>query len=154
MSDVRDPLLDDLSDAWRAWDPVPEDLCDRILTALAVADLDDAYELLTLTTRSDSLLGARASGDDRTLIEFQAEGVQVLVRVVETTGHGRRIDGWVEPGGLLAVTLGQGDSATPGHVTSASRFEFDLVPHGLSRLELELADGGDTRRFRTPHFEI
>lgn len=154
MPDTRDPLLDALAEGWRAWDPMPADLSDRILTALAVAGLDDDHELLTLVTRSESLLGARASGDDRTLIEFQADGVQVLVRVVETTGHGRRIDGWVEPGGLLAVTLGQGEDRLSGRVTSASRFGFDAVPRGLGQLELELTEGDGTRRVRTPHFEI
>lgn len=154
MPDVRDPLLDDLARAWRQWDPMPADLPDRILTALALADLDDAHELLTLTTRSDDLLGARSSGDDRTLIEFQADGVQVLVRVVEVAGRGHRVDGWVEPGRLLHVAVRQGGDARVGRVTSASRFEFDALPRGLGRLELELADGDARRRLRTPHFEI
>lgn len=154
MPDHRDPLLDDLAAVWLARDPMPADLPDRILTTLAMADLDDHYELLTLTTRSETLLGARGSGDDRTLIEFQAEGVSVLVRVGETSPTGRRLDGWVEPAALLEVTVSQGDSAHIGRVSSASRFEFDAVPLGLSRLELELTQGDGVRRFRSPHFEI
>jgi len=154
VSDNREPLLDELARGWSTWDPMPADLPDRILTAIALADVDDAYELLTLTTRSDSLLGARGNADDRTLIEFQADGVQVLVRVGEASGTGRRLDGWVEPAGLLGVTLRQADAASTGRVTSASRFEFDAVPHGLSRLELELADADSVRKFRSPHFEI
>lgn len=153
MPDRRDPLLDHLAGAWRGWDPMPGDLPDRILTAIAMAHLDADHELLTLTTRSDRLLGARGSADDRTLIEFSADGVQVLLRVVETTGSGSRIDGWVEPDGLVRATLTQASVAHEGRVTSASRFEFESVPHGLSRLELELTDGRTTRRLRTPHFD-
>lgn len=154
MPDSRDPLLDDLAAAWRARDPMPDDLPDRILTALAMADLDADHELLTLTQRSESLLGARSSSDDRTLIEFQADGVQVLLRIALANGHGGRIDGWVEPGGLRGVTLLHGDDSVPGQVTSGGRFEVSQVPPGLARLELELTDGDSTRRLRSPHFEI
>lgn len=154
MSDLpRDPLLDELADGWQRWDPMPDDLPDRILVSLAMADLDADYELLTLTTRSDHLLGARASGDDRTLLEFTADGFQVLVRVVDAEG-GRRIDGWVEPGGLAYVLLTQDRKRLTGHVASASRFLFERIPAGLSQLEFVVKSVNGTRRFRSPHVEI
>lgn len=149
----RDRLLDDLAAAWSAWDPMPPDLPDRILTAVAMDGLDAAYELLTLVGRSDSLLGARSAGDDRTLIEFTANGVHVLVRVAEDES-GRRIDGWVEPGRLESVTLTVNDVSFPGRLTSASRFSTEGLPAGLAALELRLVDGARERRFRSPHFEI
>lgn len=120
MPDVRDPLLDDLARAWRQWDPMPADLPDRILTALALADLDDAHELLTLTTRSDDLLGARSSGDDRTLIEFQADGVrgpgEGEPRVLQDVLGG----GGVEPVGPHDLPQHRGEG--PDEVVEGPRF--------------------------------
>lgn len=150
----RDPLFDDLAAAWSRWDPMPDDLPDRILTAVAMADLDTAYELLTLVARSDSLLGSRAGVDGRTIIEFTADGVHIGVRVADGE-QGRRIDGWVEAARIASVEVFIDGMPQGGRVTSASRFELDGLPSGLAALEIELTDtGGAPRRFRSPHFEI
>lgn len=149
----RDPLLEDLAAGWASWDPMPAGLPDRILTAIAMDGLDADYELLTLVSRSEHLLGVRANDNDRTLIEFSADGVAVLVRVA-TTASGRRLDGWVDPGPLAAVTLTLDGYTHAARVTSGSRFEVDGLPSGLAQLELDLVADGATRRFRSPHFEI
>lgn len=152
MSD-RDPLLGELAAAWRAWDPMPPELPDNILTAIAMDDIDVAYELLTLVERSESLLGVRSSADGRTLIEFSANGVHVLLRVAEDE-TGRRVDGWVEPGRLTSATLTVAKSEHVARVSSASRFEVDALPPGLASLSIDLIDGTEARRFLSPHFEI
>lgn len=150
----RDPLLDELADAWQTWDPMPADLPDRILTAVAMRDLDADFEVLTLLSRSDSLLGARSDPDDRTLIEFQAHGFSVLVRIVESTPGRHRLDGWCTPASLVSVRYGQDGRETPARVVSASRFEADDVTPGLTHLVVEVSDDRGVRHFRSPHFEI
>lgn len=152
MSD-RDPMLSELAAAWQAWDPMPPDLPDVILTAIAMEGLDEAYELLTLVERSENLLGVRSSGDGRTLIEFSANGVHVLLRVAEDEA-GRRVDGWVEPGRLTSVTITVAQTERVARILSPSRFEVDALPPGLASLSIDLVDGADPRRFRSPHFEI
>lgn len=149
----RDPLLDRVAALWRARDPMPADLPDRVLARLATDAIDLEYELLTLASRSDAALGARAGDDTQVLLEFRTPGCTVLVRVT-AEGATRRIDGWCEPAELTGVTLTRDGATWTAEVRSASRFVLTGIPPGLCRLDLDLAGAPTTRRLRTPQVEI
>lgn len=138
---------------WEAVDPVPADLVDRMVAAVAVEDLTREYALLTLV-EGVALSAVRGESDTLTL-QFSDGRTSVLLHVSETDAGTRRIDGWVDAT-ALAVRLAQGDrewSADPGE---SGRFAFEEVPAGMSRIRLVIRedDAGGLREFETSQFEV
>ncbi len=138
---------------WEHLDPVPVDLVDRMVAAVAVADLSREYALLTLVEGAH-LAAVRGEADTATL-QFSNGAVTVLLHVSATEDGRRRIDGWVD-GGVLAVRLAQGDRDFTAELGESGRFAFDAVPPGLTKVRLAVrADGDDAvREFMTPQFEV
>lgn len=136
---------------WEDVDPVPADMVDRMVAAVAVEDLSREYALLTLVEGS---LGAVRGESDTATLQFSDGTTSVLLHVTATEGGGRRVDGWVDAS-ALAIRLAQGDrewSAEPGE---HGRFAFEDVTPGVSRLRLVVRDaGGELRDFQTPQFEV
>lgn len=136
---------------WEDVDPVPADMVDRMVAAVAVEDLSREYALLTLVEGS---LGAVRGESDTATLQFSDGTTSVLLHVTATEGGGRRVDGWVDAS-ALAIRLAQGDrewSAEPGE---HGRFAFEDVTPGMSRLRLVVRDaGGELRDFQTPQFEV
>lgn len=136
---------------WEEVDPVPADLIDRMVAAVAVEDLSREYALLTLV--DGSLAAVRGETDSATL-QFSDGDTSVLLHVTATEEGGRRVDGWVDAT-VLAIRLSQGErewSAEPGE---HGRFAFEDVTAGVSRLRLVVRDaGGELRDFQTPQFEV
>ncbi|MFT4230716.1 MAG: hypothetical protein QM602_10540 [Microbacterium sp.] len=139
---------------WEERDPVPADLVDRMVAAVAVEDLTREYALLTLV-ESAEFAAVRGEHDTLTL-QFSDGKTSILLHVSETDAGGRRVDGWVDAA-ALAVRLAQGErewSADPGE---SGRFAFDALPAGLTRIRLVIRDGdedGGLREFETSQFEI
>lgn len=154
---VRDPLLDDLAEAWSHHDPVPPGLVDRMLRTvhgeLAADPLDTEYELLVLTSSSDRLVGARTDTGPVTL-QFDADELQLLVRVRRISNTECRIDGWVTPAGSLAVSAVQGIRRTEAVVTAPGRFEFPTLRREPTRLVLSTSSDGAGTRLGTAVFEL
>ncbi|MBK8460301.1 MAG: hypothetical protein WAS07_09120 [Micropruina sp.] len=152
----RDSLFLALKSAYEANDPIPEGLVDRLLTALAVEDLDLEYELLTMVHRSSQLAGTRGGNDDKLVMEFSAAGVTLMLRISPIDANHRRIDGWVSPAQPLTASLWQDAATVESAVGAHGRFEFDFVPRGLTRLDLLQPGTGSSRStaFRTTLFEI
>ncbi len=138
---------------WEHVDPMPADLVDRMVAAVAVADLSREYALLTLVEGAQ-LTEVRGEADTATL-QFSDGKVSVLLHVSATDDGRRRIDGWVD-GAVLAVRLAQGEREFAAELGDSGRFAFDAVPPGLSRVRLAVrADGeADLREFMTPQFEV
>ena len=138
---------------WEEVDPVPVDLVDRMVAAVAVEDLTREYALLTLVGAME-LAAVRGEHDTLTL-QFSDGKTSVLLHVSEIDAESRRVDGWVDAA-ALAVRLAQGDrewSADPG---DSGRFAFDDVPPGMTRIRLVIRDDheGSLREFETSRFEI
>jgi hypothetical protein len=136
---------------WEEVDPVPADLVDRMVAAVAVEDLSREYALLTLVEGAE-LSAVRGETDTLTL-QFSDGKTSVLLHVSATDDGARRIDGWVDAT-ALAVRLAQGDrewSADPGE---AGRFAFEDIPSGMSRIRLVIRDDSGMREFMTPQFEV
>lgn len=164
-------LLDDLAAHWERHDPMPPGLPDRVLVALATADLDSEYAVLTraasplsAAVRSTASIGAV----DAITVEFHAGGVRLVVRVSRLDGDRRRLDAWIVPPragtvtlvASLAAALGSrapGPTATAGDTGHA---EFPDVAAGTVLLQLDLpptepdAGGHPALRLRTTAFEI
>ncbi|MFC8682824.1 hypothetical protein ACFT30_15000 [Microbacterium ureisolvens] len=136
---------------WEDVDPVPADLVDRMVAAVAVEDLSREYALLTLV--EGTLAAVRGEADTATL-QFSDGTTTVLLHVTATEDGGRRVDGWVD-GEALAIRLLEGDrewSAEPGE---HGRFAFEEVTPGVARLRLVVRDAdGALRDFQTPQFEV
>ncbi|MEV4687112.1 hypothetical protein [Microbacterium sp. LWH3-1.2] len=136
---------------WEDVDPVPADLVDRMVAAVAVEDLSREYALLTLV--EGTLAAVRGETDTATL-QFSDGTTSVLLHVTATESGDRRVDGWVDAT-ALAIRLVQGDrewSAEPGE---HGRFALEEVTPGVARLRLVVRDAdGALRDFQTPQFEV
>ena len=136
---------------WEDVDPVPADLVDQMVAAVAVEDLSREYAILTLV--EGTFAAVRGETDTATL-QFSDGTTSVLLHVTATEDGGRRVDGWVDAT-ALAIRLIQGDrewSAEPGE---HGRFAFDEVTPGVARLRLVVRDAdGALRDFQTPQFEV
>ncbi len=141
-----------LRHVWEEIDPVPADLVDRMVAAVAVEDLSREYAMLTLVEGA-ALAEVRGEADTLTL-QFSDGQTSVLVHVTATEGGERRVDGWVDAG-ALAVRLSQESREWSAEPNDTGRFAFDGVAPGVSRLRLIVRDR-DTglREFMTPQFEV
>jgi hypothetical protein len=136
---------------WEEVDPMPADLVDRMVAAVAVEDLSREYALLTLVEHE--LAEVRGDADTLTL-QFSDGNTSVLLHVAATEGGEHRIDGWVDAT-VLAVKLVQGDREWSAELGEHGRFSFDAVRPGVSRVRLVVREGDhELREFQTPQFEV
>lgn len=145
-----------LRGVWQEVDPVPAELVDRMVAAVAVEDLSREYALLTLVEASD-LAAVRGPSDTATL-QFSDGTTTVLLHVSEDEGGRHRVDGWVDAA-VLAIRLEHNVLEAEGSELSAEadngRFAFEGVAAGVARLRIVVrGDDGELRDFQTPQFEI
>ncbi|GAA1465771.1 hypothetical protein [Microbacterium thalassium] len=141
-----------MRDAWSEIDPVPADLVDRMVAAVAVEDLSREYALLTLVETAE--LGAVRGDTDTATLQFSDGTTSVLLHIAATESGGRRVDGWVD-GDALAVRLVHGERDWSAESGEHGRFAFDEVPSGLARLRLVIRrPDGELSEFQTPQFEV
>jgi hypothetical protein len=157
MSDFIDSAADAalfarLRAVWEQVDPVPVDLVDRMVAAVAVEDLSREYALLTLVETAE--LGAVRGESDAATLQFTDGSTTVLVHVTIDEHGDRRIDGWVDAE-ALAVRLAQGDREWSAEPAQHGRFALTGVGAGLSRLRLVVRGAdGELQDFQTPQFEV
>ncbi len=138
---------------WQAVDPVPKGLVDAMVAAVATADLEREYALLTCV-ESDAVGAVRGDADMLTM-QFSDGQTSVLVHVTHAERGARRLDGWVD-GEVATVRLiqeGAETQATP----DGGRFAFEDVAAGVSRLRVILATApvpGAATELLTPRFEL
>ncbi|WES62989.1 hypothetical protein P0L94_11045 [Microbacter sp. GSS18] len=138
--------------AWESIDPVPEDLADRMVAAVAVEDVSREYALLTLVEGAE--LGAVRGDADTSTLQFSDGTTSVLLHITATELGAHRIDGWVD-GDVLAIRLVQGEHDTTAAQSEQGRFAFEDVNTGLCRVRLVVKGGdGELQEFQTPQFEV
>lgn len=136
---------------WERVDPMPAELVDRMVAAVAVEDLSREYALLTLV--EGSLAAVRGDSDTATL-QFSDGTTSVLLHVTATEGGRRRVDGWVDAS-ALAIRLVEGERERQTEVGEHGRFAFEDVPPGVVRIRMVVRDAaGELRDFQTPQFEV
>ncbi|HKC27006.1 MAG TPA: hypothetical protein VKB75_03245 [Jatrophihabitans sp.] len=168
MSNPRRPSVDELAagpideqdvDAlarmaamYNALDPVPAGLVDRIQFGIT---LDALHAEIAELQRGGDLVGVRSGVDgDVQTITFTSAALTTMVTIVPTSADRVRIDGWIAPGGGIAVEL-RGEDATRQTVADADgRFVFDDVPHGLAQFVLRPVDNGSSGPVVTPSIEV
>lgn len=142
-------LFGRLRSMWTAADPVPDDLADRMVAAVAAAGLEEEYALLTLV---DHAAAVRGEAEALTL-QFSDGSTSILLHVTDGAGGLRRVDGWIDADHAdLALAVDE-------HVRTTSpdpngRFVFDDVPAGLARVTLTLRSPDGDRTLTTPRFEL
>jgi hypothetical protein len=146
-------LLDLLAQMWQRYDPPPADLADRVCFALGLEDLE--VELMRLGEQELSAAGARADEQVRA-VTFSSDTLSVMVMINEGFG-GVRLDGWIDGGGGLQVTLrvGTGERTTAADLDG--RFSFEGVPSGLTQLVFLPTEGAQARLNRsvvTPAIQV
>src|SRR5690606_3050097 len=92
--------------AWETVDPVPVDLVDRMVAAVAADGLAQEYALLTLV-ESEAATAVRGEADMLTL-QFSDGTTNVLIHLTATESDRHRLDGWVD-GPAQSVVLIQHD---------------------------------------------
>ncbi|MDQ3629418.1 MAG: hypothetical protein M3419_11525 [Actinomycetota bacterium] len=157
MSASEDDMVwDDLVAMWQDADPVPADLAERVLVALAINDIDAEYAMLHLVERSTELAGTRGE-DAAVTISFAAGDVTVTVHVSTLAEDRRRLDGWVTTAGARGL-----DVVQPGHqvhvnIDEGGRFAVSDLAAGPTRLIFDLGDAdadGGPQTFATPVVEL
>jgi hypothetical protein len=135
-----------------ALDPVPSGLVDRIQFGIT---LDALHAEIAELQRGGDLVGVRSGVDgDVQTITFTSPTLTTMVTIVPTSADRVRIDGWIAPGGDVAVEL-RGEDATRQTVADADgRFVFDDVPHGFAQFVLRPAQSPSSGPVVTPSIEI
>ncbi|MCT9819145.1 hypothetical protein N3K63_02465 [Microbacterium sp. W1N] len=140
-----------LRGTWEAADPAPADLAERMIAAVAAADLSREFALLVLVD-SDATAAVRGDAEMLTL-QFSDGTTSVLVHVTSDSGRRRRLDGWVDGAAREAHLVIEGDDLSAPVVDG--RFAFDDVESGIVRLRFALAATSDgPAELLTPRFEI
>jgi hypothetical protein len=147
----QDALFDSLSMVWAQRDPVPDDLVERVLIALAIDDLDTEYALLHLTEVSTQLAGTR-SADDVLTFAFDSEDLSMMLRVSRTGPETCRVDGWISPPRPMTVTATQAGESLEARVLDEGRFEFPELKSGATRFLLH--PGNATTNLVTPAVDL
>ncbi len=151
MNGAPQPLGDDdlvlaLREVWERHDPVPADLAERIVFAVALEGLE--AEVAVLAEELLEPLGARSAEPARTLT-FTSEHASVMVTLTPQEGGRFRMDGWVAPAarGTVELRRSEGDETTHfTEVDAQGRFAIDDVHAGLVQLVFVPTPGGPLQR--------
>jgi hypothetical protein len=146
-----DELWTDLAAMWEQRDPVPTDLAERVLIAIAMDDLDAEYEILHLVERSTELAGTRGPEAPVT-VTFASDDITVMMHVSATAADRRRVDGWVAGPAVDSLTVVDATGARIPVEVEGGRFAVDDLPSGPTRLILEFAER--RRTFITPEVQL
>ena len=144
-------LWTDLAAMWEERDPVPADLAERVLVAIAMDDLDAEYEILHLVERSTELVGTRGP-DAAVTVTFASDDITVMMHVSVTAADRRRVDGWVAGPAVDSLTVVDSTGARTSVEVEDGRFAIDDLPGGPTRLMLEFAER--SRTFITPEVQL
>jgi len=150
MSDEE--LWTDLAAMWEERDPVPADLAERVLVAIAMDDLDAKYEILHLVERSTELAGTRGGSEAPVTVTFASDDITVMMHVSATATDRRRVDGWVAGPAVDSLTVVDATGARTPVAVEDGRFALDDLPSGPTRLMLEFAQR--SRTFITPEVQL
>ncbi len=158
---------DELARMWDRHDPMPPDLPDAVLAAIAMEDLDREYELLHMVQQTRELVGTRSGAEALTVV-FSGVSVWLMMQVRAVSQDERRLDGWVSPARRLHVAVRQDGAVWESQADAQGRFELPRIPSGLSRVVLsdlaepatdgepdeDPAEEGESLSFATPAFEL
>lgn len=129
-------LFSRLRALWRRRDPMPAELVDNVLVALATHDLGTEYAMLTMLVSSSAPVGVRGVSDAQVL-EFSDGTRSIMLRVSDLGDGRRRVDGWIAPAAPLSVRLDQDLDDFTTAASTEGRFDFADIPAGRTRMWLQ-----------------
>jgi hypothetical protein len=113
-----------------AVDPMPAELIERTVFALALTDLDSG---LIRLAEQQSLETVGARGEESRVITFDSESRTVMIRISPLDGA-VRIDGWLAPPAPARVELRTALETVTVRADEDGRFVLEGVPRGLAQL--------------------
>ncbi len=133
-------------------DPVPAGLVDRISFGIT---LDALHAEIAELQRSGDLAGVRSEGaTEAQTVTFTSASLSVMITISITSADRARIDGWVVPGGGVAVELRSVDRTYTETADADGRFVFDDVPRGLAQFVLRQPEPVTAPPVITPSIEL
>jgi hypothetical protein len=145
-------ILQRTAAVYAALDPVPAGLVDRIQFGIT---LDALHAELAELQRSGGLVGVRSEGTDTESITFTSATLTTMITITRVSIDRVRIDGWIAPGGQLAVELRRIDETLETTADEDGRFVFEDVPRGIAQFVLRATAGGDSQApVVTPSIEL
>jgi len=151
IDEQDEELLRLLRECHEQCDPMPDDMIQRSLFALAASELE--AEVLRLAEQhAPRLAGSGVRGEEARVITFDSDSLTVMIRV-SRQGSAIRIDGWLAPPQDCRIELRTGQRVLTSDVDSEGRFAMDGIPHGLARLVVQLSEpsmGEAEKTFLTP----
>lgn len=136
--DPDDRLLDELSSALDATDPVPDRFVAAAKESFTWRTIDIELAELVFDSAEAELAGVRGSDSTRQ-VTFQAPGFEIEVAII--SDGSRRLVGQVVPAQVGTVELRFGDQSMTTEADTLGRFSFEDVPLGPISLRLEIGDG-------------
>lgn len=142
MDDVDLEILDHIREMFRAADPMPADLPERIRFALACRDVE--YEVARMTAEADQqVLAARGGGEQSQTITFDSDSLTIMIRVNPGRDGSARVDGWLAPPQRRTIELRTGADTLVTVADDSGRFAFAQVPSGSAQLVVRAGTGPD-----------
>jgi hypothetical protein len=145
-------LLQQLAGLYRAVDPVPAGLVDRIQFGVT---LDALHAELAELQRSGDLAGVRSDkATEAQTVTFTSASLTTMVTITSASADRVRIDGWVAPGAGVVVDLRLQGQTVSTTADADGRFVFDDVPRGLAQFVLRTPPVGTRPPVVTPSIEL
>lgn len=144
LDDADEELLALLRSCHDAADPMPAELVERTMFALALTDLDHGLARLA---EQQSLETVGARGEEARVITFDGDDLTVMIRISRQRAA-VRIDGWLAPPTPALVELRRAHETVTVRADGDGRFVFEGVPGGLAQLAVctggeQDGDGGE-----------
>jgi hypothetical protein len=155
LDEADERLLRELAAAYQAADPVPAGLVERLQFAVTLDALE--AELARLQRLDAEPAGARSGDAGATAaqtVTFTSASLTTMVTITPSGPDRVRIDGWVAPGGGVAVELRVVGDALHVVADADGRFVFDDVPRGLAQFVLRPPDPRTHPAVITPSIEL
>jgi hypothetical protein len=125
-------LLDGIRELFKALDPVPSQLHDRIWLTFVLRDLE--AELAYFVSPAEEVALAARGAEQSRIVTFDSNSLTIMIRVDANPDGTARVDGWLAPPHPRPVEMKMMDSSITVTADELGRFVFHSVPRGIARL--------------------
>jgi hypothetical protein len=129
---IEAAILDDLREMFRAADPMPATLPERIRFALALDGLE--FEVARLCAEGDRLVVAVRGAEQSRTITFDSDSLTIMIRIDANQDGTVRIDGWLAPAQSRTIELRLMAETLTTDADGGGRFAFGQVPRGTAQV--------------------
>jgi hypothetical protein len=147
-------ILAAIADFYRAADPLPDGLIDRLKFGVALDEVMAEVAQLTRTPIDAAGVRSETSATRTASITFSADQLTAMV-TVQRAGVGRvRVEGWIAPPSQMKVRLRMQGERLQATADANGRFAFDDVPEGFAQLTFHTGGDETDAVVVTPLFEL